>query len=97
MNTIIVEMKVPEDVFLALQSAGIGRQDLEMRAARDLAVQLYSEGRLSFGKAAKLAGLRAAVFWSILVERGFPVFDYTEEDYKADLQTIKRISDKDSS
>ena len=36
MNTVIVEMKVPEEIFLALQSAGIGREDLEMRAVRDL-------------------------------------------------------------
>ena len=30
-------------------------------------------------------------FWLLLVERGVPVFDYTEEDFEADGGTVRRL------
>jgi len=54
-------------------------------------IQLYADGRLSFGKAAQLAGMPLLNFWLLLNERGIPVFDYTEDDYAADLATVRRF------
>ncbi|MBI5650552.1 MAG: UPF0175 family protein [Chloroflexi bacterium] len=97
MSAIILELKVPEDISLALQSAGLGQDELRAHAARDLAVQLYSEGRLSFGKAANLAELSVPSFWLLLVQRGLPVFDYTEQDYAEDRALVERWLDRERS
>lgn len=94
MNTITLELKLPEEIYLALQSAGLSRDDLGTHAAHDLAAQLYAEGRLSFGKAAKLANLSQQAFWAMLSLRGLPVFNYTDDDYEADLEAIGRFADR---
>lgn len=91
MNTITLEMKLPQPIYLALQSAGLNRDKLSERATRNLAIQLYSDGYLSLGKAAEMAGMPLLGFWSLLVEGGLPVFDYTEEDYESDLATVQRL------
>ena len=96
MNTITVELKFPEDVYFALQSSGLNRDKLQVRATRDLAIQLYSEGRLSLGQAATMANLNIPTFWFMLVERGIPVFDYTEEEYDADLAIVQRWVSKEA-
>lgn len=91
MKTITLNLKFPKDVYLALQSSGLNREQIESQANRDVAIQLYAEGRLSLGKAAKMANLPLATFWASLVERGVPVFTYTEEDYQEELPLIQNL------
>ncbi len=91
MNTVTLEMTLPQPIYLALQSAGLNREKLRERATRNLAIQLYSDGHLSLGKAAEMAEMPLLNFWLLLVERGVPVFDYTEEDYEADVETVRRF------
>jgi AbrB family looped-hinge helix DNA binding protein len=66
----------------------IAREKYKMRY---LAVDLYREGSLSLGKAAELAGTKSK--WEMLMllsERGVPL-DYTADDAKKDLQTLKSV------
>lgn len=54
-------------------------------------MELYREGRLSLGKAAELAGTKSK--WEMLMllsERGVPL-DYTVQDAKKDLKTLKEV------
>jgi len=96
MNTVSLELKLPEKIYLALQSAGLGRDELGAQATRNLAIQLYEDGRLPLGKAAEMAGLPLLSFWLLLNERGIPVFDYSEEEYEADLTTVRRFMAKEA-
>ncbi len=96
MDTVTLELKLPQTVYLALQSAGLNRDELGERATRNLAMQLYADGRLSLGKAAAMAGMPLLNFWLLLNERGIPVFDYTEDDYAADLATVQRYLAKET-
>ncbi|NUO78718.1 UPF0175 family protein [candidate division KSB1 bacterium] len=91
MNTVTLELKLPQETYVALQSAGLNREDLGLRATRDFAVQLYADGRLSLGKAAAMAGLSLSAFWMLLLERGVPFSKYTEDDYQADLDTVRNL------
>lgn len=50
MNTITLELKLPEEIYLALQSAGLSRDDLGTHAAHDLAAQLYAEAGSRLGR-----------------------------------------------
>ena len=91
MGAVTLEMKLPEDVYLTLQSAGFDREKLSKRLNQDLALRLYAEHALSLGKAAKLAGISRADFMELLARNGIPVVEYTEEDYEEDLATIRKF------
>jgi len=95
MASIVVD--VSEELLLTLEAAGISAADLDTRASRDLAVGLYLDGRLSLGKAARLAGSTRLSFWQLLVDRGHPVFDYSERDLAADREAIARFESSDAS
>jgi predicted HTH domain antitoxin len=86
-----LEMTLPQSIYLALQSAGLNRDKLREHATCGLAIQLYEDGHLSLGKAAEMADMPLLNFWLLLVERGVPVFDYTEEDFETDVETVRRL------
>jgi len=46
MNTMILEVTLPQPIYLALQSVGLNRDKLREHATltRNLAIQLYAEG-----------------------------------------------------
>lgn len=89
MQTVHVNLFLPADVYVTLRSAGIDRKRLREEARHLLALWLYRDGVLSFGKAARLAGMSYADFRSWLVTNGVPVVDYTVEDYEQDGDAIR--------
>ena len=54
-----IKIKVPEDVLL---SASISEEQLAQEMREVLAFKLFSDGRLSGGTAAKLAGMHECTF-----------------------------------
>jgi len=92
-----IVVDVPEELLLTLEAAGISAAELDARARRDLAVGLYLDGRLSLGNAARLAGLTRLSLWQLLVDRGHPVFTYSERDLAADRDAIARFTSTDVS
>jgi predicted HTH domain antitoxin len=56
----------------------------------ELAVYLFQQGKLSFGKAREMAGMTAWTFQQLLGSRGIPVH-YDVEDYEQDLLTLKEL------
>jgi predicted HTH domain antitoxin len=57
---------------------------------RELAVYLFQQGRLSFGKAREMADMTAWAFQQLLGTRGIPVH-YGVEDYEQDLIILKEL------
>ncbi len=57
---------------------------------RELAVSLFQQGKLSFGKARELAGMTVWAFQQLLGSREIPVH-YGVEDYKEDLTTLREL------
>ena len=57
---------------------------------QELAVYLFQQGKLSFGKAREMAGMTVWAFQQLLGSRGIPVH-YEVEDYEADLTTLKEL------
>lgn len=53
----------------------------------ELAISLFQQGRLSFGKARELAGFGVATFQQLLGSRGICVH-YDVDDYRADMATL---------
>lgn len=57
---------------------------------RELAVHLFQQGKLSFGKAREMAGMTAWAFQQLLGSRDIPVH-YDIPDYEEDLRTLKEL------
>jgi predicted HTH domain antitoxin len=57
---------------------------------RELAIYLFQQGKLSFGKAREMAGMTIWTFQQLLGSRGIPIH-YDLEDYESDRSTLKEI------
>lgn len=56
----------------------------------EIAILLYSQGRLSMGKASKLAKMNRILFQNELGKRKIPI-NYNEQELEADLKTLGLI------
>ena len=76
-------LEIPREV---LHSARMSVDDLR----RELALRLYEQGKLSFGKAREMTGLSAWAFQQLLGSQDIPVH-YDVADYEQDLATLKEL------
>lgn len=80
-----MRLYLDEDLLAALE---LNVDTAASEFGKRLAASYYRDGRLSFGKAANLAGLDAWGFWDYLVESGIPVVSYDERDLARDLEVF---------
>lgn len=58
-------------------------------AALLLSVQLFEEGKVSLGTAARMAGYSKLTYMELLGRRGVPVFNYDPDELDWDLETLR--------
>jgi predicted HTH domain antitoxin len=80
-STIVIE--IPREIIHATRMT-----PEELR--RELAIHLFQQGKLSFGKAREMAGMTIWAFQQLLGSRDVPIH-YDLEDYEADRSTLKEI------
>ncbi|MBU1148149.1 MAG: UPF0175 family protein [Candidatus Omnitrophica bacterium] len=78
-----VSIEIPREV---IHAARLKPEELK----RELAVLLFQQERLSFGKAREMAGMTVWAFQHLLASRDIPVH-YNLEDYEEDLSTLKEL------
>ena len=78
-----ISIEIPREV---LHAARMTPRDMR----RELAIYLFQQGRLSFGKAREMAGMTVWAFQQLLASREIPVH-YDVEDYEEDLRTLKEL------
>jgi predicted HTH domain antitoxin len=76
-----IHLEIPDAVADAMRLPGSERQQ---RILIELAVSLYAQGILSFGKARQLCGMTKFEFGVLLGRRSVPRH-YTQEDLQDDL------------
>ena len=76
-------LEIPREV---LHSARMSVDDLR----RELALRLYEQGKLSFGKAREMTGLSVWAFQQLLGSQDIPVH-YDVADYEQDLATLEDL------
>jgi predicted HTH domain antitoxin len=76
-----VRLEIPDSVAQAMR---LPEQERAARLLVELALALYAQGILSFGKARELAGLGHYEFGKLLGERGIPRH-YTTEELQDDI------------
>ena len=78
-----VTFEIPKEVLHATRMT-------EDELRRELALHLFDEEKLSFGKARELAGMSVWDFQQLLGHRGISVH-YDVDAYEQDRQTLKRL------
>jgi len=86
METQTITINFPGDILLSLNETEKG---LEQQIKFSLAIRLYSQQKLTIGKAAQIAGLSRLQFESVLAENGIPISNLTIDDVMDDIQKLK--------
>ena len=76
-----LQLHIPDSVAQALR---LPEERMAQELAKELAIALYADGLLSFGKARELAGMGKYEFGKLLGERGVPRH-YGQEELEDDL------------
>ncbi len=75
-----------------LLSLGLSQKEIQRRVSEWLVFSLFSEGKISSGKAGKLPGLTRLEFIELLKTRGFSFVNYSEDERKEELESVKMLS-----
>lgn len=87
MKTPDLNFKVPEEILYTLNET---KTDFIKKMKFYTAIELYKMHKLSMGKAAELAEMNKVDFMLELHKYEIPVIDYEEDDFKEELERIKR-------
>ena len=84
MDTVTVRMDFPKDILLA---ADISEITASIDIKKHLAIYMFKERILSFGKASELSGMNKLEFLELAGSKGISL-NYDVDDYYEDLRTI---------
>ncbi len=76
-----------------LLQLGLDREDVQRRVTEWLVLSLFTEDRISSGKAARLLHLSRVDFLDLLRTRGVFYLDYTTEDLQDEFDAASRLTD----
>ncbi len=85
MASLKLTIEYPDDLLIAL---GVRAEQFEHEARLTLAAKLFELGRLSSGKAARLADMDRATFLLSLHRVGVPMLDLDETEMEAERQYV---------
>ncbi len=88
MSKTIIEIQLPSP-FLKL---GLSKKDIQQRTVEWLALSLFTEGRISSGKAASLLNITRTEFLDLLRERGIAYLDYSEEELAEEFAAVDTLN-----
>lgn len=77
-----------------LLKLGISQDEIQNRVSEWLVFSLFSEGKISSGKAGKLLGISRLDFIQLLKTRGIAFVNYTTDEIKDELESVKKLSPK---
>ena len=86
MNTQTISIDFPSDVLLALNES---ENELKQNIKISLAIRLYSQQKLTIGKAAQVAGVSRFEFETLLADHKVPISDLTFEEVLSDYQKLR--------
>ncbi len=87
MSETIVEIRVPAP----LLQLGIDREEVQDRVLEWLVLSLFTEERISSGKAARLLNLSRIDFLALLRKRGIAYVDYSEDELAGEFVAIAKL------
>ncbi len=85
-----LNVRVPNN----LLNLGLSQEEIQRRISEWLVFSLFSEGKISSGKAGKLLGLSRLEFIELLKSRGIAFINYSEDELKEELAAVKKLKPK---
>lgn len=83
MMSAMVTLEIPREIVHSTRMTS-----LELK--RELAIRLFQQGKLSFGKAREMAEMTVWAFQQWLGDQGIPVH-YDVEEYEQDMATLRQL------
>ncbi len=83
----IVQIRIPKEIYDILEFYKVDKE-LDKNIKLLLAVELFSRGYLTLEQASKLAEIPIADFIDELNRRGIPIFEYSEEEIKKEIENV---------
>lgn len=82
MSVVKLHVEVPEDILLSIR---LSKKGMAKELKKITAMELYKEGKLSLGKASRLADLSLSDFIDFLGQHQVSLFDFTDEELQHEL------------
>lgn len=81
------EVRVPEP----LLRFGYNQNEIQRRISEWIVLSLFTEERISSGKAARLLNISRIEFLALLHSRGIAYLNYTPEELEEEFKAVKEI------
>ena len=90
MRESLYEVRLPE----SLSQYGFSKKEIQRHFIEWLVFSLFTEGRVSSGKAAQLLSISRVEFLDLLRKRGIAYVNYTPEELDEEIATSKSLKTK---
>lgn len=87
MSDTILEIRLPTP----LLNFGIGKIEVQRRATEWLVLSLFTEERISSGKAASLLNITRSEFLDLLRQRGIAYLDFSDEELAEEFAAVETL------
>jgi predicted HTH domain antitoxin len=74
-----------------LLDLGISREDVQQRIQEWLVLSLFTDERISSGRAARLLGMSRMDFLALLHRRGIAYLDYSPDEWCEEVETARSL------
>ncbi|MCX6029728.1 MAG: UPF0175 family protein [Chloroflexi bacterium] len=74
-----------------LLDLGISREDIQQRIQEWLVLSLFTDERISSGKAARLLGVSRLDFLALLRRRGIAYLDYSQDEWAEEVEIARSL------
>ena len=91
LKSIDIKLSLPEDLVLSI---GLPEEKLTFDIKKVYLFDLFSKGKISSGKAAEILGVSKIKFIDLLNDNGIPYYDYTEDEWHEEIQTVNEVIKK---
>lgn len=92
MRESLYEIRLPE----SLSQYGFSKKEIQQHFVEWLVFSLFTEERVSSGKAAQLLGISRVEFLDLLRKRGIAYVNYTPEELDEEIAASKSLKTKKS-
>ncbi|MGC1375747.1 MAG: UPF0175 family protein [Anaerolineales bacterium] len=75
-----------------LLNLGLSQDEIQRRVSEWLVFSLFSDGKISSGKAGKLLGLTRLEFIELLKTRGIAFINYSDDELKEEFESVKKLT-----
>ena len=81
----------------ALLQLGLSQEEVQQRLMEWLVISLFTEGRISSGKAARLLNMARSEFLDLLHARGIAYINYTPDELAEEFAVVKKLEARSES